>query len=795
MTHKVRWVVAVMTVVGALLGGLAGYLKPELMGSLGFIGGLFVNGLRLIVVPLIIAGLVAGVASIGQVRRTGSALGAGLLYFLGTTVVAIVIAFVLVNLVNPGAGVEQSAGFVPQQISRIGEVTAGDVLARFIPTSQVSAVLNGNYFGLILFSLAFGLVLSTLGAQQRVIVDFFRGLRDAMIKLVPYLLYAAPVGLFFLVGQAVAGADVSGSVAFAQLGKYLMVVFGALLIQGVIVIPLVLKFFCNRSPIEYFGNFLPAFGTALGTGSSLATIPVTYECVVDKARVDNRASALMIPLGATINLDGSAITGVVVAMFVAQVFGIDLSLVQTLLILGATLLVSIGTAGLPGASLLTAAMVFNIAGFPAEAYAGLGLVVAADWLVDRGRAVVNVWSDATAAAFVDQRMKTAALASSRSLTRPQRSVTRDTRDGYRREDLRGRDRRTGGGRYDRERGQRQGEDRRRNGSRDGHQGRDRQNQGRERTSPAPQAAQQNRRQDQPSPFAMPTNSRSSFDQDASKPVPEKTPEREPRGSSRSTGGFRSERSTTTSTTSTTNGQNAGRKRVSGDRPKPSGPRRSTESSVDKRVRRPRPVAQSDSVEKVTPPTPAVPSNELNQKTIERERERVSAQLAGLRLSERQARLASREATKDRPEEPSKPAAVEPIGEAFPHIDYSATDVPKKSADKPPAAIEKVQPSAVSVVTETPHEETSRKRPTEAPAEAVATAIADDSPGSSEQSFGRKKVRKGEKFKAADAKPEAASPEPSKPEPSSSVEAKQPDSGEYDVEKQSFGRAKKKRTRR
>jgi len=777
-----------MTVLGALLGGLAGYMKPELMNSLGFIGGLFVNGLRLVVLPLIIAGLVAGVASIGQFRRTGGALGVGLFYFLGTTVIAMGIGLLLVSLIGPGVGVDQSAGFVPQQISRIGEITAGDVFGRFIPTSLTSAALSGNFFGIILFSMAFGLVLSTLGAQQRVIVDFFRGLRDAMIKLVPYLLYAAPVGLFFLVGQAVAAADISGSAAFTQLGTYLIVVFGALLIHGVIVIPLVLKFFCKRSPIDYFAKFFPAFGTALGTGSSLATLPVTYECVVDKARVDNRASALVIPLGATVNLDGSAITGVVVAMFVAQVFGVDLSALQTLMILGATLAVSIGTAGLPGSSLLTAAIVFNIAGFPTEAYAGLGLVIAADWLVDRGRAVVNVWSDAVGAAFVDQRMKAAAVAASKSLVRPQRSVTRDTRDGYRRDGSRGRDRRSANGREGRERGQHQGEDRRRGGSRDGRQPRERGNQGRDRI-PA-----QAGKQDQASPFAMSGNNKSSFDQDASKPVTEKTPERRTRPSSRSSMGSRPERSAPAARTS-------GRKRVPADRQKQPGPKRSPESGPDPRQRRQRPAAQPAPVDKVPAPTPEASSHELHPKTIERERERVSAQLSALRHNERQAQSNGPEKANEPSEESQTPARVEPIGEAFPHIDYSESDRPPASAEKPsgdrhrPASRPTERPPVDAVKTGSMNEADNGDRPREEPATVVAEAVADvmtdDSAEGSEPSFGRKKVRKGEKFKSA-AKPEATDQETSQSGPPD--DTKHPDPGAYEVEKQSFGRAKKKRTR-
>ena len=511
MTQKTRWLVASLTLMGVLLGGVAGYFQPDLMVSLGFIGGLFVNGLRLLILPLIVAAVVAGVASLGQWRRTGGALGAGLLYFVVTTLVAAGIALLLVSLVGPGLGIDRSAGFIPQEILQAGQPTADDLAGRFLPSSQLEAILSGNYFGLILFSMFFGLGLAALGSRQRVVVEFFRGVRDTMVRLVQLLLYAAPVGLFFVVGRAVAQADSYGLGALGSLGAFLLVMFGALLIHGVIILPLILKFYCGRSPLEFFGKFLPAFGTALGTGSSMTTMPVTWESVVDKNRVDSRAGALMIPLGSTINLDGSAIYTVVVAMFVAQVFGIDISVLQMLLILGATLLASIGTAGLPGASLLMAVMVFDMAGFPQYAYAGLGLVMAADWLVERGRAAVNVWSDAIGAAFVDQRMRSQAAAGTRPAGRPQRSVRRDGKRMRKSDSSPSRDQRsTVRQPHDRERDRRQHDDRR--------QGRVRDRTDYQKREQRPTVRNGQRRptgrpasDTQPSPFAMPTNIRSDFD--------------------------------------------------------------------------------------------------------------------------------------------------------------------------------------------------------------------------------------------------------------------------------------------
>ncbi len=786
MTQKTRWVVASLTLVGVLLGGVAGYFRPDLMVSLGFIGELFVNGLRLLILPLIMAAVVAGVASLGQWRRTGGALGAGLLYFVVTTLIAAGIALALVTLVGPGFGIDKSAGFVPQELLQAGQVTADDLAGRFLPSSQFEAILSGNYFGLILFSLFFGLGLAALGSRQRVVVEFARGVRDTMVRLVQLLLYVAPVGLFFVVGRAVAEADSYGQGALGSLGAFLLVMFGALAIHGVIVLPLILKFYCGRSPLEFFGKFLPAFGTALGTGSSMTTMPVTWESVVDKSRVDSRAGALMIPLGSTINLDGTAIYTVVVAMFVAQAFSIDISALQMLLILGATVLASIGTAGLPGASLLMAVMVFDMAGFPQYAYAGLGLVIAADWLVERGRAAVNVWSDAVGAAFVDQRMRSQAVAGTRPAGRPQRSVRRDGKPTRKPDSFPSRDQRSTEGRPPgQERDKRRYDDRRQG---HGHERTDYQKRGQRPTIRNGQSRPAGRpaSDTQPSPFAMPTNSRSDFDPEAADPGVVRSTSRKSAPPSRPVSNHREDRLTSPT-------QSAGRKSTPSARSQQRSTRRVTRPTRDTRHHPEREKNQTRPAPSKEVPTPT----ELTPRTIERERERVSAQLAALRKKEHQDR--------DKPEKPNESSVQsdrsesskpeERIGTAFPHIDYYASEA---VAEKRPTPAEDAQSfeSGGSSPADTTRADVDEvvsskiKDDDEELAPELTAVVADSTEApsgeetseSSVPSFGRQRTRRGEKFKGSSDGQEA--PAPAKT-----------DGGEFEVAKQSFGRAKKKRTRR
>ncbi len=762
MTNRVRWVVGGLTLAAVVLGGLVGYMRPEWIGSLGFIGTLFVNSLRLIAVPLVIAGVVAGIASIGQMRRAGATIGYSLVYFIGTTIIAMLVGILLVYAVNPGVGVDQSAGFVPAQVSRISNISAGDVLTRLIPDSQVGAILSGNYFGIILFGIVFGLAVTGLGRQQRLMIDLARAIRDSLFKLVPYLLFAAPIGLFFLVGQSVAEADINNSAAFTQLRNYLVVVLGTMAVHGVIILPLILKFLGKRSPMQYAGSLFPAFGTAIGTGSSLTTIPVTYECVTKNARVDSRASAITVPLGATMNLDGSAITGVVVAMFVSQAFGVDLSVLQILMIAVMTLLVSIGTSGLPGSSLLSAALVFSVVGVPTEAYAGLGLVIAADWLVNRGRAVINVWSDAVGATVVEQYLNQGKKAA-RSSTRQARPAQRDRRPDRQRSQVSDRDNRKGG-----KRGRHRDDDRR--NDRDKRRERDRRDNFDQLRD---QPSEHRHRPDRSSPFALQPNGRPEFSHEN----PELTAVN---------GGSNSVRDNTAAPSvngphqqgrNDRHARRYDRKRQRQDRPRSGSPDRSRSDSAthhrnsrrdrdnrnrnnrddrhNHKERKQKAVDIALEVEKTVPQTSA----ELGPETIERERERVSAQLAALRLNENRVKQNS-EQKEDVSAITNEPIQPESVEESFPQIDYMSDENHKEQDHKQTVS----EPEAATAVAE--------------PVEG-----GDDESNDAAISYGRRKTRKGEKFIKARTE-----------EKTETEKSDHPDPGMYSVEKQTFGRSKKPRVR-
>ena len=400
MTRKTTNTILLLMLAGVTLGAALGYYVPDFMLAISVIGTLFISALQLVVMPLIVAGIIVGVASLGEARRLGRPLITTLAYFVVTTALAVGIGLGLAMLLLPGWGVSTIGATLPTEVARLKSTGFSDFLLAFIPTSLPQAVIEGQYLAIIVFSLFFGGVLATLGQRGRVVVDFFKGISEVVLKLVYLILYVAPIGLFSVVGTVVARNSGSLGELSGSLSYYLLVLGAGLLIHSVIVLPLLLKFVGRRSPLGYFGNMVPALSTALATGSSVAALPVTYAGVVDKNKVDSRAGALTLPLGMTMNLNGTAMYLAIAALFVAQAFGMSLSAVQIISIAAVSVLVSLGAAAIPHAGILLLPFVLRAAGFPQEVYAGIGLIIAVDWLFDRFRAVVNVWGDSVGAAVV-----------------------------------------------------------------------------------------------------------------------------------------------------------------------------------------------------------------------------------------------------------------------------------------------------------------------------------------------------------------------------------------------------------
>jgi len=397
MNHN-RLLIAI--VIGAVLGCLFGVYFPEQAVSIGIVGDLFLNALKMMVLPLIVTSLVVGITNLGDIRHLGSMGVKTVAYYLTTTGIAVAIGIVLVANIQPGSGVEQFAGELPERIASKGNFSFWDVLRGIIHPNIFQAAADFQILPIIFASLLFGAALTTLKEKGKVIVDFFAAANETVMRVIHWIIFFTPLGVFGLIAARL-GAAGGGDAFFdiiRSLGMYAGTVILGLLIHGVIVLPIILFIFAKRNPWQYFLDLGNAIATAFATSSSSATLPVTMECVIDEAKVSSRTSSVVLPLGATVNMDGTALYEAVAAIFIAQTYGIDLGLGEMMIIFLTATLAAIGAAGIPEAGLVTMVMVLQAVGLPIE---GIGIILAIDWFLDRCRTTVNVWGDAIGAAVVD----------------------------------------------------------------------------------------------------------------------------------------------------------------------------------------------------------------------------------------------------------------------------------------------------------------------------------------------------------------------------------------------------------
>jgi solute carrier family 1 (high affinity glutamate transporter) protein 1 len=398
--------------IGITLGVLLGGFVPVAGVSVKFIGELFLRALFVMVVPLVISSMVVGVSALGDVRKLGPLGGWTMLYFLATTGIAVLIGLLLVLSIEPGTAAGHSglsAG--PEAASRVAErlenrpATLGEfvytILTNLIPKNLVAAMANAEVLPLIVFSLVFGGVLTTLGEKGALVIRFFDGVNEAIMAMVMLLMRAAPVGI----GALIAGrlGEAGGFAGFwpelVKLGAYTATVLVGLVIHAVVVLPLVLRAWGGRHPLEVAGNLGTALTTAFSTGSSSATLPLTMEAVIEEEGISERTARFVVPLGATVNMNGTALYEAVAAVFIAQSYGVELSIAQTVIIAVTATLAAIGAAGIPEAGLVTMVIVLKAVNLPAE---GIALILAVDWFLDRCRTTVNVWGDVVGAAVIDR---------------------------------------------------------------------------------------------------------------------------------------------------------------------------------------------------------------------------------------------------------------------------------------------------------------------------------------------------------------------------------------------------------
>jgi len=386
--------------VGIILGGFCGWWFGTQMTAVAWIGKIFLNALTMLVIPLIVSSLIVGIAGLGDITKVGKTGLITLIYFMTTTGISVVIGLGMVNLLDPGLSVEMTAE-LPEKVA--GKVDTGitDILLSFIKPNLVESMMKMDILPIIIFSLVFGGALTTLGEKGESVINFFDAVNEAIMKMVHLVLYFAPLGIFALIASTL-GAAGGGDAFWGELmkiGKYAFTVIAALLIHALVVLPVILIFVTRRSPIKYFKGASAALITAFSTASSSATLPVTIECAEENNKVSRRASLFVLPIGATVNMDGTAMYEAIAAIFIAQMFGIELSFTQQIIIFVTATLAAIGAAGIPEAGLVTMIMVLQSVGLPLE---GIGMLLSIDWFLDRCRTTVNVWGDSIGAAVVDK---------------------------------------------------------------------------------------------------------------------------------------------------------------------------------------------------------------------------------------------------------------------------------------------------------------------------------------------------------------------------------------------------------
>ncbi|MCP4677144.1 MAG: dicarboxylate/amino acid:cation symporter [Deltaproteobacteria bacterium] len=389
-----------------VLGGAAGIALKALgvspsevkQWNLGLPGDVFLRGLKMVVVPLIVAAIVTGVTGVGDIRKVGRLGGWITIYYLGTTAISVAAGLVLVNIIRPGVGVDLSiAGEVPSNLLTTTR-SFGEFMLHLIsvnPIGDAAADLGeGRLLPLLIFCILFGAVLTTMkGEAHDIMLKLFDGLYQVMMKITDLIILFTPVGVFFLLLRTMA---IHGTAVFGSIGMFGLTVFVGLLFQAIVVLPILLVFLGRVRPFELFKNVAPALLTAFSTSSSSATLPMTIDRTTNKAGVPKEISNFVLPLGATVNMDGTALYEAVAALFIAQAYGMDLSITEQAMVLVMATLAAVGTAGIPSASLVMIAVVLGAVGLPLE---GIGLILALDRLLDMCRTAVNVWGDVSGAAI------------------------------------------------------------------------------------------------------------------------------------------------------------------------------------------------------------------------------------------------------------------------------------------------------------------------------------------------------------------------------------------------------------
>ncbi|MHC4165749.1 MAG: cation:dicarboxylate symporter family transporter [Planctomycetota bacterium] len=356
------------------------------------VGDMFIRLLKAIIIPLIMASMVAGIVSLGDVRKLGRIGLKTFLYYAATTTLAVIVGLVLVNVIRPGVGVEIAEEAVDLAGREVPSVLS--IIRDIIPANLFDAMARDKVLSVIFFSLLLGVAISSVGEKGKPLVTLFEAFNAVMMKITDWIMRLAPYGVFALMAHTI---GTMGLAVIRPLLWYMATVTIGLMVHACVTLPILLNVFGKYSPLKFIKDVVSAVATAFSTASSAATLPITMDCLQENTGVSNKVTSFVLPLGATVNMDGTALYEAVAAMFIAQAYNIPLGIGHQLLIVLTATLASVGAAAIPGAGLVTMVIVLRAVNLPLE---GIGMILAVDRILDMLRTAVNVWGDACGAAVV-----------------------------------------------------------------------------------------------------------------------------------------------------------------------------------------------------------------------------------------------------------------------------------------------------------------------------------------------------------------------------------------------------------
>jgi Na+/H+-dicarboxylate symporter len=381
-------------------GGFFGYFFPAATASTNWIGELFLRALNMIIVPLIFCSITTGVASVGSSGNLGRLGLKTMGYYVLSTLIAIITGFILVSTIKPGVGAE--LGFVtPVEGIAAASDSFGQTLIKIIPTNIIEALAQGQMLAIIFFAILFGFFITRINEKPSLLLkDLLNAVLDVIMKITLLVVKFTPLGIFSITAKVIAQQVQMGneiSEILSRLGLYILTVLAGLFFHGLVTLPLSVKLLGKANPVKHFKNMATPLLTAFSTSSSNATLPLTMEAVEDNDGVSNKIASFTLPLGATVNMNGTALYECVAVIFIAQAYGIELTFTQQLIVVFTALLAAIGSAGIPMAGLVMMTVVLKAVGLPLE---GIGLILAVDRILDMFRTTINVYGDTCAAVII-----------------------------------------------------------------------------------------------------------------------------------------------------------------------------------------------------------------------------------------------------------------------------------------------------------------------------------------------------------------------------------------------------------